>query len=358
MSPKSRRPDPDAPAAGVSAMEIAEAEAAIAAGLPDTGPGALRRVLGSEAGFATIVELVPVGRRAGRRAGPEAAAHGRGPRGQPADHRALGHRQRRRPRPPLARRPRRGAARAGPRRHRPRRLPRPEPQRHAEPGLGPPVARPDERPRDHRRLPGRGLRGPAQARVRHRLGGAARAAPRAGHARRRQGRHRRAARIPSSTASTWAARSTPSSASSATSCRSSSSSPSSAAAAPTTRSPRSATTPTARTCCCAGCAARASTMPVVGNAYILVGAGRPGVQRQQGPGLRGHRRPARGRGARGGEPRQGPRLLPRVRGQAAGGQPRPGLPGHLHLAGTATRRRWPGSSSSPTPTPRTTGARS
>ena len=40
-------------------MEIAEAEAAIAAGLPATGPGALRRVLGSEAGFATIVELVP-----------------------------------------------------------------------------------------------------------------------------------------------------------------------------------------------------------------------------------------------------------------------------------------------------------
>ena len=52
MSPKRDNDDPGAALA-------AETEAAISAGLPDTGPGALRRVLASEAGFATIVELVP-----------------------------------------------------------------------------------------------------------------------------------------------------------------------------------------------------------------------------------------------------------------------------------------------------------
>ena len=193
MSPKSRRPDPDAPAAGVSAIEIAEAEAAIAAGLPATGPGALRRVLGSEAGFATIVELVPWAGELGDARGQKPLRMAADLAGNPritalsVTDNAGGHARL------SPRRPRRGAPRAGSRRHRPRRLPRPEPQRHAEPGLGPPLARPDERPRDHRRLPGRGLRGPAQARLRHRLGGAARAAPRAGHPRRRQGRHRRAA---------------------------------------------------------------------------------------------------------------------------------------------------------------------
>lgn len=55
MSPKSRTPDPDASTVAAAA----ESDAALVAGLPATGQGALRRVLGSEAGFATIVELVP-----------------------------------------------------------------------------------------------------------------------------------------------------------------------------------------------------------------------------------------------------------------------------------------------------------
>ncbi len=62
MSPKTRRPDRDdtGPEADADArLAAAEAAAGAAAGLATTGPGALRRVLGSEAGFATIVELVP-----------------------------------------------------------------------------------------------------------------------------------------------------------------------------------------------------------------------------------------------------------------------------------------------------------
>jgi methylenetetrahydrofolate reductase (NADPH) len=59
MSPKSRRPDPGAASAAAEAAEAAEADAAVAAGLPGRGRGALRRTLGSEAGFATVVELVP-----------------------------------------------------------------------------------------------------------------------------------------------------------------------------------------------------------------------------------------------------------------------------------------------------------
>ena len=72
-------------------------------------------------------------------------------------------------------------------------------------------------------------------------------------------------------------------------------------------------------------------VPVVANAYILSAGGCPRVQRRQGPGLRRHRRAARGRGARGQGRRQGPRLLPRVRRQAAGCQSRPRLSGDLHL---------------------------
>ncbi len=62
MSPTSRRPVHDdalASPGAETASGVAKAEAATAAGLPTTGPGALRRVMGSEAGFATIVELVP-----------------------------------------------------------------------------------------------------------------------------------------------------------------------------------------------------------------------------------------------------------------------------------------------------------
>ena len=61
MSPKSRHPDQDAAEPAADAAEPADPAQARgeATGLPTTGTGALRRVLGSEAGFATIVELVP-----------------------------------------------------------------------------------------------------------------------------------------------------------------------------------------------------------------------------------------------------------------------------------------------------------
>ena len=115
-------------------------------------------------------------------------------------------------------------ARARPRRDRPRRLPRPEPQRHAEPGLGL-LARGLTHVLAHlRRLPGGGVRGPARARLRHRLRGPARACSASWAPSRPPRRATDGLPDPSGTASTWAARSTPSSASSASSCRSSSSS--------------------------------------------------------------------------------------------------------------------------------------
>ena len=142
-----------------------------------------------------IVELVPW-------AGELADARGQKPlkmaadlAGNPRITAPLGHRQRRRPRPPRARtRPARRLRELGHDvivhvacRDRNRNA-------HAEPRLGPPVPRPDHGPGDHRRLPGRGLRGPAAARVRHRLGGAARAPARARRGRSRQGRRRRRGR--------------------------------------------------------------------------------------------------------------------------------------------------------------------
>jgi methylenetetrahydrofolate reductase (NADPH) len=92
MSPRSRSKAAVAAAAAAAAAEAAaadaeaeaalaaeaEAEAALAAGLPATGPGALRRMLGSEAGFATIVELVPW-------AGELSDARGQKPLGMAAD---------------------------------------------------------------------------------------------------------------------------------------------------------------------------------------------------------------------------------------------------------------------------------
>ena len=58
MSPaRSRHADPDQPVAEPAATATAAATAGPTT--PTTGPGALRRVLGDPAGFATIVELVP-----------------------------------------------------------------------------------------------------------------------------------------------------------------------------------------------------------------------------------------------------------------------------------------------------------
>ena len=256
------------------------------------------------------------------------------------------------------RRPGRGAARAGPRRDRPRRLPRPEPQRHAEPRLGPPVARPDQRPRDQRRLPGRGLRGPVQARVRHRLGGAARAAPRAGHDRGRQGRHRRA---PGSRAALLlprlrdrplqAPRARPR-------ARSSSSSRSSARSGADYAITQVGYDAHRQDVLLRWMRREGIDMPVVGNAYILAAPVARAFNANRVPGcvvtddlLALVEREAA-------SPRQGPRVLPRVRREAAGRSPRPRLRGHLHLRPPRRRRGRPGSSSWPTPTRRTTGARS
>ncbi len=77
MSPKSRTrrsadevdapaEPPSTPAAAVDPQPAAVDPAEVTPpATPTTGPGALRRVLGGSTGFATIVELVPVGRRAG-----------------------------------------------------------------------------------------------------------------------------------------------------------------------------------------------------------------------------------------------------------------------------------------------------
>ena len=226
------------------------------------------------------------GRARATRGAQKPLQDGRGPGRQPADHRALGHRQRGRPRASF--RPdapgRERSRELRPRRDRPRRLPRPEPQRHAEPGLGPPVARPDDA----------SSRSPATTRSR-----ATRACPKPvfdidsvallaaaaaswATRRRRQGRRRRRRRIPSSTASSSAARSTPSSASSATSSRSSSSSRSRCAAGADYAITQVGYDARRQDELLRWMRREGIAMPVVGNAYILSAPGGPGVQRRQG----------------------------------------------------------------------------
>ena len=364
MSPKSRRPDQAAAAAAAEAapprpQSAAEAEAAVAAGLPDTGPGALRRVLGSEAGFATIVELVPW-------AGELGDARGQKPLRMAAD---------------LAGNPRitalsvtdnaGGHARLSP--DAPGEALRElghdvivhvacrDRNRNAMQSLGWDllVARPDERPRDQR----------ATTRSR-----ATRACPSPCST---------STRSPCSRCSTsWARSPPPRPRPTATPTPSSHCFYLGCAIdpfkrlerdlvpqflklalkaprrAPTTRSPRSATTPTV------------GRPPALDAPRGHRAAGR----RQR---LHPRRRRSPGRSTPNKVPgcvvtdellalvereaavaRQGPRLLPRARGQAARRRPRSRLAGHLPLRATATRPRSAGSSSSPTPTTRPTGARS
>ena len=61
MSPTSRRPvhDDAPPRPGPRPLPACQGRGCDRRGAAHTGPGALRRVMGSEAGFATIVELVP-----------------------------------------------------------------------------------------------------------------------------------------------------------------------------------------------------------------------------------------------------------------------------------------------------------
>ena len=330
MSPKSRRPNPDAPTADVSALEIAEAEAAIAAGLPETGPGALRRVLGSEAGFATVVELVPW-------AGELGDARGQKPLRMAAD---------------LAGNPRitalsvtdnaGGHARLSP--HAPGEALRElghdaivhvacrDRNRNGMQSMGwdllsrgltsvlaitgdYPVAGYEGLPE-----PVFDIDSVALLELLHELGTAGR----------RQGRHRRAARPRAALLlpglrdrSLQAPRARPGAPV-----------PQARAEAPQWRGLRDhpgrlRRPPPGRP---AALDAPRGHRDARGRQRVHpLGARGEGVQREQGPGLRGHRRPARARGARGGRARQGPRLLPRVRGQAARREPRPGLQGDLHL---------------------------
>ena len=193
MSPSPDRSPPDDAAAPA---EAADAAAAVAAGRPAAArPSALRRVLAAPRRASPRSWSSCRGRASWATPAARSRSDGRGPRRQPAHHRALGHRQRRRPRAPQPGRPGRGAPRAGPRRHRPRRLPRPEPQRAPEPGLGPAVARPDHRSsRSPATTRSTGYAASAEARLRRRLGGAPRAAPGARARRRRPGRRGRRAR--------------------------------------------------------------------------------------------------------------------------------------------------------------------
>ena len=209
-------------------------------------------------------------------------------------------------------------------------------------------------PRDHRRLPGRGLRracrGPSSTSTRWRCcsscaSWAPRRSPRpatdggAGPGRR--------------TASSSAAPSTRSSASSATSSRSTSSSRSRSAPAPTTRSPRSATTPAGQDQLLRWMRARghrpARSSPTRTSSRA---PGRPRVQRRQGPGLRRHRTTcSRSSSARPQAPDKGRAFFLEFAAKQLVVVARPRLPRASTSRGTGTRRRSAASWRWPTPTP-------
>ncbi len=320
-----------------------------------TGPGALRRSLRTAGAYATVVELVPWAGELGDTRGQKPLQMAADLAGNPQDHRAVRHRQRRRSRAPQPQRPGRGAPCPRPRRDRPRGLPGPEPQRPPEPRLGPPVPRPQHGPRDLRRLPGGGLPGRLEARLRRGLGGAPRALS---GARRRRRRPRRGGRHAGSGQPPLPARlrHRP-------------------VQAPRAR-PRPAV-PQARAQGPVRCGLRDHAgglrRPQVGRA-----AGGPparcdrppghrqrlhpgprrraGVQRGQGPRLRRHRRAAGDRRARGHRARQGSRLLPGAGREAGRRGPRARLRRRLPVRSPERGGDRPGPRDRPTPTTRPTGA--